>query len=144
MMARIAKYLSVSKRKILLKTFFESLFNYCPLIWMFCGRSLNNKINVLHERALRIAYNDYTSSFETLLDNDFSVTIHQKNLRCLQPKCSKSKISFLPLSSVIWYKNLPLNIIQDRIVVSQKAKTKSKLKRRMLCLYPKLRKWNQE
>ena len=83
MMARIAKYLSVSKRKILMKTFFESLFNYCPLIWMFCGRTLNKKINTLHERALRIAYNDYTSSFDALLDKDSSVTIHQRNLRCL-------------------------------------------------------------
>ena len=96
MMARIAKYLSVSERKILLKTFFESLFNYCPLIWMFCGRSLNNKINVLHERALRIAYNDYTSSFETLLDNDFSVTIHQKNLRCLATEMFKIKNKLSP------------------------------------------------
>ena len=83
MMARIAKYLSVSKRKILMKTFFESLFNYCPLIWMFCGRTLNKKINTLHERALRIAYNDYTSSFDALLDKDSSATIHQRNLRCL-------------------------------------------------------------
>ena len=91
MMARIAKYLSTTKRKILMKTFFESLFNYCPLIWMFCGRSLNNKINVLHERALPLAYNDYTSSFETLLENDLSVSIHQKNLRCLATEMFKSK-----------------------------------------------------
>ena len=96
MMARIAKYLSTTKRKILMKTFFESLFNYCPLIWMFCGRSLNNKINVLHERALRIAYNDYTSSFETLLENDFSVTIHQKNLRCLATEMFKIKNKLAP------------------------------------------------
>ena len=51
-MARIAKYLSVSKRKLLMKTFFESLLDYCPLIWMFCGRTLNKKINTLHEQAL--------------------------------------------------------------------------------------------
>ena len=77
-MARIAKYLLVCKRRILLNTFFESLSNYCPCIWMNCGRSPNNKINVLHDRALRIAYNDYSCSFENLLENDFCVTIHQK------------------------------------------------------------------
>ena len=32
MMARIVKYLSTTKRKIFMKTLFESLFNYCPLI----------------------------------------------------------------------------------------------------------------
>ena len=51
-----------------MKTFFESLFNYCPLIWMFCGGTLYKKIDTLHERALRLAYNDYTSSFNALLD----------------------------------------------------------------------------
>ena len=63
-----------------MKTFFESSFTYCPLIWMFCDRTLNAKINIiLHERALQIAYNDYISSFEDLLVKDGSVT----NLRSL-------------------------------------------------------------
>ena len=67
----------------MLKTFFESQFSYCPLLWMFCSRKLNHKINRLHERALRIAYADYTSSFEDLLIKDGTVTIHQRNLRVL-------------------------------------------------------------
>ena len=52
MMAMIAKYLSVSKRKLPMKTFFESLFDYCPMICMFCGRTLNKNVSTLHERAL--------------------------------------------------------------------------------------------
>ena len=46
---RLANILSEHKRKVLLKTFFESQFSYCPLLWMFCSRKLNNKINRLHE-----------------------------------------------------------------------------------------------
>ena len=46
---RLANILSVEKRKILLKTFFESQFSYCPLLWMFCSRKLNHKINRLLE-----------------------------------------------------------------------------------------------
>ena len=69
------------KRIVMLQTFFESQFSYCPLLWMFCSRKLNHKINRLHERALRIAYADYTSSFEDLLIKDGTVTIHQRNLR---------------------------------------------------------------
>ena len=42
---------------------------------------LNNKINKIHERALRIAYKDYVSSFDILLERDKSVTIHTKNLQ---------------------------------------------------------------
>ena len=71
------------KRKVLLKTFFESQFSYCPLLWMFCSRKLNNKINRLHERALRVAYSDYVSSFEELLIKDGTCTIHQRNLKVL-------------------------------------------------------------
>ena len=95
-MARIARYLSVHKRKVLMKTFFESLFNYCPLIWMFCDRSLNSKINALHERALRIAYQDYESSFEDLLVKDSTVTIHEKNLRSLATEMFKIEKKLAP------------------------------------------------
>ena len=96
MMARIAIYLSESKKKILLRTFFESLFSYCPLIWMFCDKNLDHKINRLHERALRIAYNDYSASFEELLEKDGSVNIHQRNLRCLATEMFKIKNKLSP------------------------------------------------
>ena len=53
-LARIAGILPFQKRHILLKTFIESQFSYCPLIWMFCSAAMNRKINHIHERALRI------------------------------------------------------------------------------------------
>ena len=54
--ARIAKYLDTNKLKLIMKTFIESIFNYCPLTWMFHSRKLNNRINKLHERPLKIVY----------------------------------------------------------------------------------------
>ena len=47
------------------------------------SRGLNNRINNLHERALRIVYQDKKSDFEILLKNDKSVTIHVRNLHYL-------------------------------------------------------------
>ena len=56
-----------------MKTFLELQFAYCPLIRMFCQRSSNIRINYLHERALRIVYNDNDSTFEDLKkDNSVS------------------------------------------------------------------------
>ena len=55
-LARLSNYMSFEKRKILLKTFVQSQFGYCPLTWMFHGRRVNSKINHIHERALRIIY----------------------------------------------------------------------------------------
>ena len=51
-----------------MRAFVTSQFQYCPLVWMFYNRKMNNKINRLHERALRIAYKDFYSSFAALLE----------------------------------------------------------------------------
>ena len=50
---------------------------------MFHSHSLNNKINRLHERCLRIIYNDKHSNFEELLVKDNSVSIHHNNIHTL-------------------------------------------------------------
>ena len=64
-LTRVALYMSISKRRILMNPFFKSEFNYCLLVWMCQSRINNTKINRLHERCLRMIYNDQTSSFET-------------------------------------------------------------------------------
>ena len=47
---------------------------------MFHSCSLNNKINGLHERRLRIIYNDKRSSFEEILVKDNSFSVHHNNI----------------------------------------------------------------
>ena len=76
-------FLNVSKKRIIMKSFSESQFGHCPLIWMFYSRGLNNKINRIQERALIIIYNDKSSSYGNLLTKDRSVTIHQRNITAL-------------------------------------------------------------
>ena len=39
-----------------MESFIESQLGYYPLIWIFHGRVVNNKINHLHERSLCIVY----------------------------------------------------------------------------------------
>ena len=81
--------LSEDKKCMLFKSFIISQFNYCPIVWMCHGRGLNNKINNIHERALRIVYQDKKSSFETLLKRDKSTSIHVKNLQHLATELLK-------------------------------------------------------
>ena len=95
-LARISKYLNEDKLKILMKTFIQSQFNYCPLVWMFHTRTLNNKINKLHERALRIVYSNGELTFPELLDKDNSITIHQRNLQRLAIEMYKIKNNLSP------------------------------------------------
>ena len=82
-LSRVANYMSLDKRRMVMKAFIESQFNYCPLIWMFHSRTVNNKINRLHERALRIVYSDYKSLFCELLEKAKSFSIRHKNIQSL-------------------------------------------------------------
>ena len=61
-----------------MNAFITSQFSYCPLMWMFRSRNLNNKFNQIHEQALRLVYQN-NLSFSQLLDLDNSVTVHQKS-----------------------------------------------------------------
>ena len=93
---RISKYLEEDKLKVIMKTFIESQFNYCPLIWMCHSRILNNKINRLHERALRVVYKNKELTFEQLLSRDNSFTIHERNLQKLALEMYKVKNNYCP------------------------------------------------
>ena len=50
---------------------------------MFHSQKSNNKIYLLHERALWMIYNDQISSFQELLDKDNSLTVHHFNIQSL-------------------------------------------------------------
>jgi len=82
-LARISPYLDINKKQTLFNAFFFSQFSYCPLIWMCHSREMNNKINRIHEKSLRIIFNDKKSSFQELLDKDNSFTVHDKNIQKL-------------------------------------------------------------
>ena len=61
--ARISSLTRFERRKHIVNLFVTSHFSYCPLVWMFHNRSLNNCIDHIHKRA----YQDYNSSFKELL-----------------------------------------------------------------------------
>ena len=44
--------------------FFRSRSSYGPLVWMYHSRTLNNKINKLHKRCLKLIYKDNYSIFD--------------------------------------------------------------------------------
>ena len=95
-LGRVAKYMDSKKIKLIMQTFIENEFNYCPLIWMMHNRTLNNKINKLHERALRIALDDDISSYSDLLVKSESYTIHERNLQKLATLMYKVKNNLSP------------------------------------------------
>ena len=59
------------------------------------SRTLNNRINGLHKRALSLVYIDF-SSFSELLDKNKFVTIHHRDLKTLAYEISKAKNNMAP------------------------------------------------
>ena len=76
-LTRLARLLPFDQKRILMSAFIESQFSNSsyPLIWMFCTKEQNNKINSVHKRALRQVYSDFNSTFAELLDKDNAVFI---------------------------------------------------------------------
>ena len=96
--ARISNYLDVCARKMIYNSFVASNFNYCPLVWHFCGVSNSNKMEKIKERCLRIVYKDYDSSYDRFLEmaNTTALVISRlriilfevyKSMHHLNPKC---------------------------------------------------------
>ena len=48
-LARVSKYMNTAKLCLIKKAFINAQFGYCPLVWMFHSRTLNNRINKSHE-----------------------------------------------------------------------------------------------
>ena len=104
---RVSKYMSEEKLRILMKTFIESQFNYCPLVWMFDSKRIDSRINKLHERALRVVYKDENVTFEQLLEKDNSFKIHDRNLQrvALLMFKVKNKLCPFPIQEMFKFEN---------------------------------------
>ena len=76
------------------------------------NKSINKKINNLHERALRLIYCDHSSDFQELLQRDNSVTIHQKNIQALAIMMYKVVSNIAPsiVSELFSYSNVNYNL----------------------------------
>ena len=125
---RIRSFISIEKAKLLYEAFVKSIFNYCPLIWMFCSKEYNNLINKTHKRALRVVYQENDSSLNDLLKIDNSTTIHVKNLRILMCEIYKSLHNLNPtfMQDLFCLKSLHINLRAQKLLVLPDNKSRSK------------------
>ena len=89
-LGKIRGRLNLSQAKFLFNSFILSQFNYCCLVWMFYNKTLQNKINRIQKRALRIAYNEPNLNLDKLVELDKITTIHIKNIITLLTEVYKT------------------------------------------------------
>ena len=110
-LTRIRKYLTLDEAILLGNTFINSQFNYAPLIWMFCRTTLYHTIEKFHHRTLKVMYQS-EESYENLLLESSSVSVHQRHLCFLVTEIYKSTTQINP--EFMWpcftYNNISYNL----------------------------------
>ena len=107
------------KRPILMNAFITSQFSYCPLVCMSHSRSMNNRINKIHEKALRLIYKDEKNlSLDDLLKKEKSVSVHQRNLRILAREIYKVRNDLGPeiMKDIFRFVQKPCNLRNNSIL----------------------------
>ena len=61
----IRKFLTIEKAKILGNAFTDSQFNYAPLLWMFCRKTIYSKIEKIHQK-IQVIY-ESNDTYDNLL-----------------------------------------------------------------------------
>ena len=87
---------------------------------------MNNSINTLHEKALRLAYtNKNTLSLDDLLKKDKSMKIHLKNLQILATEIYKVKNDLGPkvVADIFHFVEKPYNLRNNSIIQRQANRT---------------------
>ena len=110
---------------LIINAYIKSLFNYCPLVWMFCYRGIVHKMNKMQERSLW---------YQDLLRSSGDISIHQryinslltevyKYIHCRTPEIMSkifsaransyihdnlmfSKLTYLPRTYMVWARYL--------------------------------------
>ena len=95
-MQRIRRYFSVDKAKLLANAFIDSQLNCAPLLWMFAGKTLINKIYKIHHRTLQVFYIDFNKTYDELLQLNNNLSIHQRHLCYLAIELFKSIMHLNP------------------------------------------------
>ena len=99
-----------------MKPFITSQSSYCLLVCMLQSRKLNNKINAIHDRTLRIAYCDKHSTLQQLLEKDNSFSIHHRNLQVLATEILKVNMNLsLDLMNALFIKKKQIHILYEEM-----------------------------
>ena len=124
---RLRHKLDYSQKLVLFHSYIMSVFSYCSIIWMFCGKTMNARINRVHKRALQALLNDFESSFNELLEKSNQITIHELNKRRLLIEVYRCLNIESPcfLSDLFVPTDKKYNLRKNKALILPKASTKS-------------------
>ena len=104
--------------------FLDSQFNYAPLLWMFCRKTLYSKIEKIHHKTLKVIY-ESNDTYENLLLQSNTVSVHQRHLRFLMIEIYKSISQLNPqfMWSFFTHKDILYNLRKGPILGVTKTRS---------------------
>ena len=116
-LSRMSRHISLKSKFIIYNSFIASNFNYCPLVWHFCGATNSNKLEKLRERSLRILYNDFESPIQSLIDKSGQENALSNRLKyfILEVFQSVNKLNAGCLHGIFVLKEVPYDMRTPRL-----------------------------
>ena len=113
------------KNKINSNSIIKSQFKYCPPVCRFWSRRSNSLGNNVHERGLRIVYDDHSSSYSELLMTKNERYIHQQNINVLIKKLKvwKRSLSLSLINGIFHVCEINYNLRNFQKIENSKKKT---------------------
>ncbi len=62
-MYRFKGIFDLKGREVIYNTFILAHFNYCPMVWHFCGKASTKKIELIQQKSLRFPLNYQKSTY---------------------------------------------------------------------------------
>ena len=124
-LARLRYKLDSTQKTILYHSYVLSAFGYCPVVWMFCGKSSNKQMEYVQKSTLRIIYNDYSSDFDSLLCKGNHLRMHEINKRKLVTEVFKCLNNINPglINDLFTKKNSNFNLRNSNLLELNRART---------------------
>ena len=109
-----------------MNAFITFQFSNCSLVWMFHSKTMNNRIDKLHEKTFRLVYMDEKGlSLDDLLKKGKSVSIHQRNLQILETEIYKARNGLGPkiMKDIFYSVQKPYNLRNDSTLQRLRSRT---------------------
>ena len=83
-------------KNIIYNSYISSNFNYCPVVWMFTGKTNLGKIEKTNKRALRYVVNDNDAEYEAMCQELKVLNIHRQCIKTVAIQMYKIKNQMVP------------------------------------------------
>jgi len=124
---RLSHYHDQPSRMQIFRCFILAHFNFCSLVWHFCGLVQTSKMERIQYRALKYVYSDFESSYQELLDRAKLPTLELSRKRAVLIEVFKALHKLSP--SFMWdlfkIKTTPYDLRHGEQLHIEQSKTKS-------------------